>query len=98
MLSPTKLAASLATLAVALAGCATDRTVASPTSGICDATAAQQLIGQPKPTDAEAMRLTGATLVRQIAPGDAVTHDLRANRVTVATDPATGRVVVVTCG
>jgi hypothetical protein len=98
MLHPTKLPASVLMLAIALAACATDPTAATPVSGICDAAAAQQLVGQLKPTDAEAMRLTGATLVRQIAPGDAVTHDLRDNRVTVATDPASGRVVLATCG
>jgi uncharacterized lipoprotein len=91
-------AAMAVTLTVALAGCSTDQRASAPTSGVCDAVAAQQLVGQLKPTDAEAMRLTGATLVRQIAPGDAVTHDLRANRVTIATDPATGRVVLATCG
>ncbi|WP_200844929.1 MULTISPECIES: I78 family peptidase inhibitor [unclassified Novosphingobium] len=93
---------------LALAGCtapvpAHDQTVqaaAAPalTPGLCDAAAAQRLIGKAKPSEADAMRLTGASLVRQIRPGDAVTHDLRDNRVTVETDPASGRVTNAICG
>ncbi|WP_245441356.1 I78 family peptidase inhibitor [Neorhizobium tomejilense] len=44
------------------------------------------------------MRLTGATIVRQIRPDQMVTHDFRGNRVTIETDPATGRIVRATCG
>jgi hypothetical protein len=69
-----------------------------PAPGICNGVAAQRLIGKATPSDAEAMRLTGATLVRQIAPGDAVTHDLRDNRVTIETDPTSGRVTNAMCG
>ncbi|MBY5775412.1 hypothetical protein HFN63_36410 [Rhizobium leguminosarum] len=36
--------------------------------------------------------------MRQIAPGQPVTHDYREGRVTVETDPASGRVVGATCG
>ena len=96
----TKLAAiaiTAAALAV-LTGCTTGQTAPAPPSGVCDAVAAQRLVGELKPTDAAAMRLTGSTMVRQIAPGDPVTHDLRTNRVTIATDPASGRVVEATCG
>jgi hypothetical protein len=98
MLNLIKLGASVFGVTFALVGCATNQTASAPTSGICGAAAAQQLVGQVKPTDAAAMRLTGATLVRQIAPGDQVTHDFRSNRVTIATDPASGRVVSATCG
>lgn len=81
-----------------LAGCAAGQAGQTPASGVCDAAATHRLIGESKPTEAEAMRVTGATLVRQIAPGDAVTHDLRDNRVTIETDPASGRVIRATCG
>jgi hypothetical protein len=94
---PMKFATTAAALLV-LAGCMTSETAQTPASGACNAAAAQRLLGQLKPSDADAMRLTGATIVRQIAPGDPVTHDLRDNRVTIATDPASGRVVGATCG
>ncbi|WP_310384301.1 I78 family peptidase inhibitor [Rhizobium sp. 1399] len=66
--------------------------------GRCDPVAARALVGQPKPTDKEAGQQTGATVVRQIAPGQPVTHDFRDNRVTLETDPTSGRVVGATCG
>ena len=83
---------------LALAGCTTGRTAQPPASGICDATAAQRLVGESKPADADAARLTGAAIVRQIAPGDPVTQDFRDNRVTIETDSASGRVVGARCG
>jgi hypothetical protein len=49
-------------------------------------------------TDAEAKRLTGATIVRQINPGDAVTMDFRQERITIETDRKTGRIVRAYCG
>lgn len=66
--------------------------------GRCDPVAARALVGQPKPTDKEAKQQTGATVVRQIAPGQPVTHDFRDNRLTLDTDPTSGRVVGATCG
>ncbi len=66
--------------------------------GRCDPVAAGALVGQPKPTDKEAKERTGATMVRQIAPGQPVTHDFRDNRVTLETDPTSGHVVGATCG
>jgi hypothetical protein len=90
--------ASMAALGLALASCATDQAVQASRPGVCDPNAAQRLVGEKKPTDADAMRLTGSTIVRQIAPGDAVTEDLRDNRVTIETDPASGRVVSARCG
>ncbi|AVH45360.1 I78 family peptidase inhibitor [Agrobacterium tumefaciens] len=67
-------------------------------SGRCDPVSARALVGKPKPTDEEAQRRTGATIVRHIAPGQTVTHDYRENRVTLETDPTSGRVVGATCG
>jgi len=49
-------------------------------------------------TDDEAMQRTGASIVRQIAPGQGVTMDYRQNRVTVETDPRTGKIVRAACG
>lgn len=83
---------------VALAGCAASSTVSAAASGRCDEQAAQRLVGKTKPTDADAMRLTGATIVRQITPGQPVTMDYSDSRVTIETDPATGRVVRAMCG
>ena len=67
-------------------------------SGRCDSVAAREQIGKTKLTDEEARQRTGATLVRNIAPGQPVTHDFRDNRVTLETDPTSGRIVVATCG
>jgi hypothetical protein len=72
--------------------------VSQVSSGRCDPAAARALVGHPRPTDKEAKQRTGATMVRQIAPGQPVTHDYRDNRVTLETDPASGRVVGATCG
>ncbi|MBP0580260.1 hypothetical protein J8I29_13130 [Labrys sp. LIt4] len=82
---------------LALAACASN--AAQPgQSATCVAEAAQRLVGQPKPTDDEARKLTGAPIVRQIKPGQAVTFDFRQDRVTITTNPATGRVVSAGCG
>lgn len=80
-----------------LAACTTD--AAQPGgSPSCRAEAAQRLVGKPKPSDEQAKALTGARIVRQIAPGQAVTFDFREDRVTITTNPATGRVVGASCG
>lgn len=80
------------------AGCAASAMKEARSSALCIEEAAQGLVGKNKPSDAEAMNLTGATIVRQIAPGQPVTEDYRENRVTIETDPATGRVVRAACG
>ncbi|NTE89909.1 I78 family peptidase inhibitor [Agrobacterium rubi] len=79
----------------ALAACSASNEVPS---GRCDPVAARALVGKPKPTDEEAKQRTGATIVRQIAPGQPVTHDYRDNRVTLETALTSGRVVGGTCG
>ena len=93
---------TLSAMAVAalpiLVGCARQPTAQAPATGICNVAAAQSLVGRIRPGDSDVMRLTGATIVRQSTPGDPVTHDLRDNRVTVETDPASGRVVGARCG
>lgn len=90
--------ATAAAALLAFTGCTISQAPQASAAGVRDASAAQHLVGEVKPTDADAMRLTGATIVRQIAPGDPVTHDLRQNRVTVETDPVSGRVVGARAG
>ncbi|HMN72539.1 MAG TPA: I78 family peptidase inhibitor [Rhodoblastus sp.] len=66
--------------------------------GLCRPEAADSLVGRDRVTDAEAMRLTGATIVRQIRPGQGVTMDYRRERVTIETDPKTNRILRAMCG
>lgn len=94
---PLKFAAVLAALLM-LAGCTTDEITQAPAAGFCDRAAAARLAGQARLTDADAMRLTGASIVRQIAPGQPVQQDYTDARVTIETDPTTGRVIRATCG
>jgi len=63
-----------ACVALASSGCSADG-ASSPAAGPCNAEAAQGLVGKEKPTDAEALQLTGSKTVRQIKPGDMVTQD-----------------------
>jgi hypothetical protein len=68
-----------------------------PAARICRPEAAAMLVGRVAPDDPEVKQRTGAELIRRIAPGDAVTHDFRENRITLAIDPA-GKVVQASCG
>ncbi|MEB2843606.1 I78 family peptidase inhibitor [Endobacterium cereale] len=86
-----------AVLAVA-AGAPATAFAAPAKAKLCNAEAAKKLVGKKKPSDARAKRLTGAANVRQIGPGDMVTRDFRQDRVTIETDPATGRVTQASCG
>ncbi|KJF67479.1 I78 family peptidase inhibitor [Rhizobium nepotum] len=87
----------VSTIAV-LASCAADNASTTPAKGPCNADAVQSLVGKLKPTDAEAMRITNSKIVRQIEPGQMVTQDFREDRVTIETDPVSGRVVGARCG
>lgn len=82
----------------AISGLMACSTVSDVSRGRCDTAAALALIGQPKLTGQTASKRTGATVVRQITPGQPATHDYRNNRVTLETDPASGRVVRAICG
>jgi hypothetical protein len=87
-------------LAVALlltAGCAT--APAAETGGRCDAARAQKLVGRTRSekAGAEALRLSGATALRWIAPGTMVTMDYRENRINLRLDPK-NKIVVINCG
>ncbi|QOG07878.1 hypothetical protein IGS74_06685 [Aureimonas sp. OT7] len=94
----TALALTLA--AASLAACQTGTSAVNDgaAQAMCRADAAAALVGMDRLTDDEAMQRTGATIVRQIAPGQGVTMDYRQNRVTVETDPRTGKVVRAACG
>lgn len=94
------LAAGITGLALLAAGCQKEKEpeAAAAPAGMCKPEAAAALVGKDRITDAEAMQLTGATIVRQIKPGDGVTMDLRQERVTVETDAATGKITRAMCG
>lgn len=67
--------------------------------GNCNAAPAQRLIGRAATTElgAEALRLTGATALRWIPPGSAVTMDYRTDRLNIELD-AQNRVTRIRCG
>ena len=60
--------------------------------------AAAALTGKARMSDAEARQATGASIVRQIQPGQPVTMDYRRERVTIETDAASGKIVRAFCG
>jgi hypothetical protein len=76
----------------------TGQAQAAGAPGICRREAADALAGRKRISDARAKRLTGATMVRQIRPGQGITMDYRQERVTIETDPKTGRIVRAYCG
>ncbi len=67
-------------------------------SGVCERNAAASLVGKQRVTDEQAMQATGASQVRQVKPGQPVTMDYRKERVTIETDPATGKITRAACG
>ena len=93
--------AALAGLSV-LAACATVPQDAEPPvsgEGPCDASAAQDLVGQRATQNlaAEAMELSGAREFRWIPPNSAVTMDYRSTRLNVEYDENTV-VTAIRCG
>ena len=89
---------ALAVLAVAASQSVTRDAEAAGGAGICRRDAAEALTGKKPITNAQAKRITGASIVRQIKPGQPVTMDYRQERVTIETDPKTGRIVRAFCG
>ncbi len=63
----------LAGAATLVAGCQSEPVASQPPSGVCDRAAVERLFGMDRISDAQAMKLTGATIVRQIGPGQGVT-------------------------
>ena len=101
MLGSKSLAAGALSLAVlALAACQSDaqQAPAEGLPGLCREDAAESLAGKGRIGDAEARQVTGASIVRQIRPGQGVTMDYRRERVTIETDPKTGRIIRAFCG
>ncbi len=90
--------AGLAGAAALVAGCQSETVASQPPSGVCDRAAVERLVGMDRISDAQAMKLTGATTVRQIRPGQGVTMDYRLERVTIETDPKTGKILRAMCG
>lgn len=84
-----------------LAACASQPSdpAAPPTAAACDADAAQAWIGKPA-TEANvqaAFKASGATTLRALKPGDAMTMDYRMDRVNVLQDAA-GNIEKISCG
>ncbi|RYE32892.1 MAG: hypothetical protein EOP23_10870 [Hyphomicrobiales bacterium] len=96
-------AGTLSLAALPLAACQSDAQqapmgAAPGLPGLCREDAAEELSGKGRIADAAAQQATGATIVRQIRPGQGVTMDYRRERVTIETDPKTGRIIRAYCG
>lgn len=94
-------ASRLAVLTMALAitaGSYAPSQAATRQPGVCNPAAADALAGKNRISNRQAKRLTGATIVRQIKPGQGVTMDYRQERVTIETDPKTRKIVRAFCG
>lgn len=64
----------------------------------CLAEEAKVLVGQTGLTDAQIKQKTQSEIIRRIAPGQPVTMDYRANRITVTIDPVTKKITQANCG
>ena len=94
---------AMALATTTLAACQTNTEATPPvgegtTAGVCQRDAAATLAGKTRMTDDQARQATGASIVRQIGPGQVVTMDYRRERVTIETDPKTGKIVRAFCG
>jgi len=96
-MKPVYLLAGLGMLAMTAAASA-DEPGSGPAPGVCDRAAAETLGGKADMSDDQVKKLTGATIIRRIAPGDPVTMDFRQERVTVEVDAKTGKIVRAFCG
>jgi hypothetical protein len=91
--------ATLALATLLITGCSAQQP--APEGGapsLCRQDAAAALTGKNRISDADARQATGASIVRQIQPGQGVTMDYRRERVTIETDPNTGKIVRASCG
>jgi hypothetical protein len=87
--------APLAPALLLMAGCAAAQPVAD--AGTCDADLAAGFVGKAGDQAEAARKAAGAKTVRVVRPGDVVTMEYRADRLTVRTDAA-GRIVRTACG
>lgn len=94
------IAGGLTLIALTIAACQSEapQAQAGTAPGMCRPEAAAALGGKSRVTDAQAMQITGASMVRQIKPGQGVTMDYRQERVTIETDPKTDKIVRAYCG
>ena len=83
---------------LSIAACSTAQPQATADAAACRPDAAAALTGKARMSDAEARQATGASIVRQIQPGQPVTMDYRRERVTIETDAASGKIVRAFCG
>lgn len=96
-------AGALSLVALTLAACQSDAQqapmgTAPGLASACIEDEAEALAGKARIGDAEAQQATGATIVRQIRPGQGVTMDYRPERVTIETNSKTGRIIRAYCG
>ena len=85
-------------LLLAVAACQKEQAPVAAEARSCKKEVAETLAVKHKMTDQAAMQLTGATIVRQVKPGDPVTMDFRQERVTIETDATTGKIIRAYCG
>jgi len=90
--------AGLTVAAVVISGGYSNAQAAPPRTGVCNPAAAAALEGKTGISGRRAKRLTGATIVRQIRPGQGVTMDYRRERITIETDPGARKIVRAFCG
>ena len=89
---------TLAALIVAACQGGTRQAQVGVQPGLCRRDGAEALAGRSRISDDEARQLTGASLVRQIRPGQGVTMDFRQERITIETDPKSGEITRASCG
>ncbi|MGO4831818.1 I78 family peptidase inhibitor [Rhizobiaceae sp. 2RAB30] len=90
--------AGLSAATLLAAACQNEPAANAAQPGMCVPGSAEALVGKDRVTDSQAKQLTGASIVRQLKPGDMATMDFRQERVTIETDPKTGKIVRASCG
>lgn len=98
-LHPRLISGAALTLAIlSITACSAPPAKDSGAPAACRQDAAAALTGKNCISDADARQATGASIVRQIQPGQPVTMDYRRERVTIETDAASGKIVRAYCG
>ncbi|RJL71681.1 hypothetical protein D5055_07135 [Acinetobacter radioresistens] len=64
----------------------------------CDPVRAKALIGQRNLTEHQILSMSNAQVYRSVSPTEAVTDDLRLDRVTIVIDPKTKKIIGSDCG
>lgn len=64
----------------------------------CSAEEAKRLVGQSNLSKDQIKVLTKSQIVRMVQPGQPVTMDYRAERVTVTVDPSSKKITAASCG